>query len=474
MQDIYRFLASYGLAREEKIEHRLRRFSEVKLSRFAESYLGMANERPLAVRAPAGAVDIYPDSWATPMPTALIKQLGIYANRIYVHDPLLKTAVEWGYLDFMPQYVIKHRTRDDRVAHFRARLASRIKTLLHLRPFVESGIVHLVPTELIQPRREPSALYADDLYGPEGPLLQESPQLPPEFLRYCDQHLEVCPAAYVDDEPVITGAQVTAPRRMVAIRFAGDPIPKFYHLSRIDTFEEPDSERYRFLTYFDIRGEQPIDPSTFRNWVQGSKQQTAAERVEHLKRDLRVAAMARARFITDLPVTKDLAQLDTNPETRDGSADVATALLKLDLPYFERTSLAAVAKARQSEAAFEEFRIALDKAFKEVEALPGSSEFQSAVDEVSRDILLRPLARIDQKMRSLQRGILIDATIAVGSLISTIVTQGNTLIGAAAILAASKALEMYKKDKAEEEKIRELPSFFYWQVTRKARKGNPG
>lgn len=470
MHRIYRFLGSYGLATQDKVERRLRRFSDAKLAKFVESYLEMAGRRALAVRAPMGAVDIYPDSWADPMPTTLIKQLGIYANRIYVHDPLVKMGVEWQYVDVLIPYVMKYKTRDERVSHYRAKLASSIRKILDLQPFVESGVVHLLPTELILPRREPGALYADDLYGTEGTLVQESKYLPPRFNEYCDDFLRAYLADYVDQEPTIVGTQVSAPCRMIAVQFADDPIPKFYHLFSITVPEGSDAQDGKFEVYFDITGQEPVHPSTFQHWLEGSRQKTAIERVECLQHDLLLAAVARARFITNLPVSRDLAQLDITPELSAKSSDVITALLKLDLPYFENVSLAEVVKARQNEAAFEEFRVALDKAFKEIEALPDSPEFQKAVDEVSRDILLRPLARIEQKMKSLQRSLLIDAVIAAGSLISTIITQGNTLIGAAAILAASKALEMYKKDKAQEEEVKELPSFFYWQVTRKAQK----
>jgi len=476
MRDVYQHLKSYGLAKQGDVERRLGKLSEAELSNFLESYLEVANKRPLAIRAKAGATDIYPDSWAMLMPLELIRQFGIYANRIYIHDPLIEMAHEWPHLHAMVPYVIKFRRRDERIAYYRARLASRIEKILELQPFVESDIIHLAPTELVQHKREPGAMYADDLYGPEGAAedileLGEKPQqIPPKFVEYCDNHLMVLPAKYVDDEPTILESETLSPRDMIAIRFADDPSPKFYQLGSIvvppKTSETDDRT---FIRVFDIEGRRPVDSRTFRHWVEGSKRKTAVERMARLQNDLLLAAMARAKFITNLPVSRDLAQLNLAPTITVEGADVITALLRLDLPFFENASLSAIAKARQDEAAFEEFRAALDHAFKEIDALPDSPEFQKQVNEVSRDLLLLPLARIERRMRILKRNLFLEAAILVGSLLSTIITRGNTLISAAAIYAATEALKMYKRDKAEEDKVRELPSFFYWELTRKRR-----
>ena len=49
-------------------------------------------------------------------------------------------------------------------------------------------------------------------------------------------------------------------------------------------------------------------------------------------------------------------------------------------------------------------------------------------------------------------------------------TVGNTIVTAAAIAAAAYALEKYKADKSQQDEIKRMPSYFYWDVTRKARR----
>jgi hypothetical protein len=478
MRDIYQHLKSYLHSKQGHVERRLAKLSEAKLSRFLESYLEIADKRPLAIRAPVGATDVYPDSWATPMPLDIIRQLAIYANRIYVHDPLIELAEEWEHLDVAPPHVaIKHSSREERIAYYRAMLASAIEKILELQPLAEAGIIHLTPTELVQFKREIGALYADDIYGPEGSLVdvlgfrEGPPELPPRFIEYCDRYLMVSPAKFVDGEPRILESGTLSPQNnMIVVQFADDPSFSYYLFSDITVPPEAsEAGEMIFIQSFDLEGRQPVDPRTFRHWVEDSKRKTAIERMARLEQDLLLAAVARATFITNLPVSRDLAQLDLSPITGDRGVDVITALLRLDLPFFENVSLSDIVKARRNEAVFEEFGIALDKAFKEIDALPDSPEFQKAVDEVCRDLLLLPLARIEQQMKVLRRNLFLDAAVLVGSLVSTIITQGNTLVSAAAIYATTKALEMYKRDKAEEDKIRQLPSFFYWKVTRKGR-----
>ena len=91
---------------------------------------------------------------------------------------------------------------------------------------------------------------------------------------------------------------------------------------------------------------------------------------------------------------------------------------------------------------------------------------QKRVEDVCRDLLVAPLARIDQKMKNLRRNFFVDAAILVGSLASTMVTHGHTLVTAAAIVAASQAMTHYRQEKTEPDQIRQHPSFFYWEVTR--------
>ncbi|MEO8611590.1 MAG: hypothetical protein ABI690_27070 [Chloroflexota bacterium] len=248
---------------------------------------------------------------------------------------------------------------------------------------------------------------------------------------------------------------------MIAIQFKEDPFLKFYQLYETSLLNEHDR---KIIQYFDIEGQRPVDPKTFQNWVEGSRREVLEERMRHLHNDLTVASAARAKFITNLPTSRDLAVLNLDQNPSSNKENVMTALLKLELPFFEKVSPLDIVKARKNEIAFEEFRLAIDKAFAGINALPESPNFQKEVEEIYRELLIVPLLKVEQQMKTLQRNLFISGILVLGSLMGTILTKGNTLVTATSLYAMTEALKMYKEGKSEEAKAKQLPSFFYWQV----------
>ncbi len=463
---LYEHLKSYGLTKRGEIRKRLAKCSEKRLVKFLGSYQQIAAKRPVITKATAGATDIYPDSELPSVPTDVILPLSIYANKIYLHDGLLRAVYLWQELDSV-HYVARFQSRESRVDYFRDVLAAEIEELLELRPFVEAGIVYLTPTEAVVPRRDPRALYAEDIYGPNGSMLEqlgeELPEVPPAVEAYCSEYLKVYPARYDGERLPKVLKQELTPTRMIAVSFDNDPLEKYYQLS---TMTITDKEKRRFINRFDLTGQTPIDTPTFQNWVKGCRRQFLDERMQKLHLGLLLASTAGAKFITSLPVSRDLAVLNLNYNSPSDALDVATALLRLELPYFENASPAAIVKARQNELAFEEFRLAMDKAFDTIKALPNTSAFQEEVDLVVRDVLKVPVLKVEAQMKTLGRNLFTNGILVAGSLVGTILTNGNTLLAATTAFTTMAALKTYKQDKVEEDKIKQSPSFFYWQATR--------
>jgi hypothetical protein len=282
--------------------------------------------------------------------------------------------------------------------------------------------------------------------------------------------MRVDPAALVDGTYKLISAKELRPCRLIAVGFPGDPMPKVFHLFETTKTDE-DSRKLRMHLRLD-GVEQPVDARTFHNWVEGSRNEVLFERVARLQNDLYLAAFSDAKFLTNLPTSRDLARLDLR--AHDASSDkVIQALLRVRLPYFQDVSNDQLAKARRNEAAFEEFRAALDKAFSSVKG-SSDTELQSRVDEVVRDLLLKPIAQIESRMKSLRRNLFLDGLMLSGTLAATILTQGHTLTTVAALLVANKTLGDYKAEKIVQDRIRESPGFLYWEVTRHARKRHPG
>ena len=463
MHDLYKQFMKYGMDKPGNIYKRLQTISDNRLTSFLQEYKEASEKRPLVMQAQYGATDIFPDSRANPLPHDIIRQLAIYARRIYIHDPILWMANEWLNIDSIMYLVIESPDREDRIAKFRHQLAKEIAKLLILQPLVEAEIVHVTP-----------AIYTDDFYGidkssndtlGEHKVIQD---LPTAFSKYCRNYLQVKQAKYVDNEPITLLNEQLSPCNMIAVGFP-DETKKIYHLLSIEPDPDYDREEGRIRMRFDLSGKEPVNPTMFDNWVSGSKYDFVANEVlSRLQNDLNLAAMAQAKFTTNLQSSTNLALLSLADNPAKPSDRVTSALLKFELPFFENAEFASIAKARKNEAAFAEFEFAMNKAFSEIKDLPHTQEFQKKVEEIYGDLLVAPLANISRQINILRRSLFLDALILVGSLSATFITQGNNLVTAAALLAAVKVVEMYKLDKAKEDEIKQLPSFFYWDATQKS------
>lgn len=469
MYDIYKHLFEYGLTKRGEVRKRLTKFSERRLSKFLGLYMELAQKQALVAPRNRNAVDIFPDRAAHELTFDLVQQLAMYANRIYVHDEVVKLAYLWHDLDSVFNH-LRHNTRAERVEYFLDKLAHEVETLLELRPFVEAGIVYLTPSDIPVPKREPMTSSLEDIFTSDGPA-KEWPEIPTTFQAYCNAHLKVYPARYDargNPFPLEKPLSLSSPRNMIAISFEDDPFLMFYHLFEHDIYHEGlDDGSLEIISHFDIHGRSSVDPSLFRHWVEGSKRQFFIERMKYLQNDWYLASQAKSRFITNLASSRDLMLLSLGGDVSLNTLDTLGAFLRMELPFFENASPEAVVKARRNEAAFEEFRLALDKAFGEIESLSNTAEFQREVDLITREVLLVPTLKIEEQMKTLKRNLFINSVLVTGSLIGTIVTQGNPPLLAAPLLGIVAAIQAHKENKVLEDEIRQSPSFFYWEVTQK-------
>lgn len=469
MKTIYEFFDTYGLTPKKPVFQTLLGWSDRRLTLFVEAYIELASKRELAFRGSPGATDIYPDSWDETLPFEIIKQLAIYANRIYLHDALLHTARRWQSFDFEMPLMMQYPSHEEKGRYYRQLLAADIERMMALRPLVEAQIIHFTPTALIQSYRDAKDMYADSLYGANSadvPALQQPPP-PKAVMEYCRNHLKVVPVHFDDQHtPILHEQDTLSPRRAIAVYFVGDPSPFIYQLGDISV---DDSKEGAVNIWYPYDERTPVDEAMFWNWVEGSKRQRIIARLERLQQDLLLATGIKAQFLTTLPTSKDLAVVDMTPAGQQRAA-VTTAVMRMNLPYFDRATFSSIARARRNEEAFEGFRDALDTALQEATSLSDPDDIQRQIDEVAHDILTRPIAKIDQQMKRFHRKLIPGSIVLIGSLAATIITNGNTLatlpaIGASASYALPEIIKAFQDRQEQREQIKEFPSFFYWDVT---------
>lgn len=93
--------------------------------------------------------------------------------------------------------------------------------------------------------------------------------------------------------------------------------------------------------------------------------------------------------MTNVPSSRDL--ISVNLHRDDGTKGALKTLLEVDLPYLSNVRISELAKAREDEASFQEFRVAFDKAFSELDTVE-ESQRQKRADELMRDLIQSPVA----------------------------------------------------------------------------------
>ncbi|MFH1920081.1 MAG: hypothetical protein ABIP48_09380 [Planctomycetota bacterium] len=458
-----------------QVKDRVKDWRDEDFERFFAEYVKAVREQDLVRFADRGSTDVFPDSVSGRLPIAVIRQLCIYVNRIYIHDPLVDLSDKFASLDTHFERIIRTPKREDRLVEFRNEFAAVVEQFLELRPLVALGVVHVAPTQLVQARREPGALYASDLYGPTGQLVEGGisrpvMELPPGLADYVNANIRISPAEFKDGRVLIHRSHgFEKPTRTIAVQFADGVAPMVFCLSSLSV-KNQQKEAGRIVVSMEYQfdgGPSDLDESTFRHWVLGEAQKYVRLRLNELNTNLHLAAAARAQFLTNVPSSQELITIDLNPDNSAGSS--LKTLLEVDLPYLSNVGISELAKARQDEASFQEFRIAFDKAFSELDSIE-EGQRQKRIDELVRDVIQAPVSRIDKRLQSLHRNVLVDSVLAIGAFASTILSGGNTLIGIAALATAAKAADSYKKAKAQEDALREESSFFYWEATKDARR----
>lgn len=478
MHFLYHYLHAQGFVKRDLVGPRVAHCTNAQLDRFFEGYVEQSTKQSVAYETEIGATDIYPDSQEGLIPLPIIKQLAVYAHHIYIHDPLLELAMEWNTRASAPTTLLHFGSTVKAEAFYRAQLVEHLQHLLLIEPLVKARVVRIIPTFFARPYRDPSQMYLDDFYGVEGsamtmlgePLPSE---LPVSLRTYCREHVHVVPVRYnADRKPILYPSENLVPRRAVGVYFDQDGAPFVYHLGQV----EADAQQEGVIhTRYAMEEATNIDEVQFWNWVQGVKRRVIENRVGRLQQDLITAAQIHARFLTSSPVSNDIATLDLSL-TKSRVDTVNTALLHLELPYFDNASIASLAKARQDEIAFEEFRLALMKAFQEIQGLNDQGDIQQRTDEILRDIVLIPLKKIDRQMHQFQRSLFPGAVLTLGSLATAILLSGISLtnyayLSMAGVVAGGTLFTQSAVSTRERKaQLKQLPAFFYWQATQRQRK----
>lgn len=469
MKTIYQFLRQYNIGDPQKTNDVLKIFSDRRLTQFAERYIEFANSIPLPKRADLGMVDLYPDSASSPIPIDLIKHFAIYVKKLYIHDPILNLSMQWIRRNFAIPYM--HMKESERSESFKQDLSRTIQYILYLRPLIESNIIVLTPLAIDTNIDDVKNIYIKDFYSPTGKLVEDNFVIPQPLMEYCQGSLKGYYGRIENGQLVPTSDEIDLQTNplptsdKICLHFGDDPYFWPFHIST--RMEVVDEEQHRVRMFLDFRDDVSIDEDMFINWVNDKRKDVIKKRINGLTTDITYSEMLGATYITNLRVSHDLAIADM--DSKQGK--VLTALMNLDLPYFENASPESIAQARKHEGNFTEFVTLLEQNFGNLEINAQSPDYQQRIDEMGKDVFSAPIIKIEQKMKELKGNIFRDSgLLTLGTLMATFTLFGlNLHTQAITTFLGGTTLSMGKirKNREERQKIQEMPAFFYWDTTRK-------
>lgn len=453
----------------EQIRKVIIRFSEQRLNRFADRYISLARDSKVITHQ-QGMTNIYPDSSTTELPLELIKQFSIYAHTIFIHDPLLKWAESWLSSNIANRYVADKKDRGIMY------LENILSYILKLKPLVDSEIVVLIPYSITESPKD-NPIYLTDFYSPEGRVdkvldkSNDESSIPEAIDNYATEQLKIYLAKYNDGRlvpdtnyPISFAEGQLKTRDKISFQFQDDPVYWPYHM--VSQMQFGDEGHISGLYSFkDVE----IEPDIFQHWVLDKRSEVINLRVNALLQDIFFATQLKAKLITNSKVSKDLAFSRTDDTSI--SANVIRNLINLQLPYFDQATFTSIAQARKNEGSFLEFISALEKAFTQIDALSNDENYSIEVDIILRDLLTRPIAEVEQSLKKLEKSIFRDSgLLALGTLIcSTAALSGNLFAEAVVIVLTGIIPELSNlgKYRTRHDELSHMPSFFYWDATRK-------
>ena len=284
--------------------------------------------------------------------------------------------------------------------------------------------------------------------------------LPAGLLKYALDEVIVRPLHHKEGMLYWREEDLLEPCRRVVMYFAKEPDDHYaLFLSPISVQEDGSPDTIQVVFEF---GEldDAVDAELFHHWTHLERQKLVRRRAANLFKDLLLAGFYRAVFLTNSTVSSDLLLTNT-VASNDIEARVLSAIMSLDLPVLTNISVDDLARLRQKEDAFENFRSALRTALQHIDMQQDRASLAKELQIVKRDTLEREVAILHREAQRLRETLIFDTIVAIGALALTLPPAVTSLLAAALVVV--KAVYDYSDRR---ELMHASPFFFYWRLIR--------
>ncbi len=465
MNEPYEFLETVGLQKTKDVRKVLSRWSYNDVIGFLVNYSNMSSKRQPPTQAAPGTLSILPDSQSDIFGLSTLKQLSLYLDRVYLHDPIPGILRKYQEIGIMPD----PSSRTDRKIELRSQLISTLEHLVEIKPLATIGVISIQPTYLSELAQPPGAMYLDDVFHDDGTPAQDPMDgldCKADLEKYVAENVEIFLVDPVTQRPISKQNANLNTSRAIGVQIRGDAFSTVRMFFEIMP-ESLNEGTHEFQMRLDHRS--VIDQTKFNNWKNAEAKKLVVRRLRRIQRDISLARLVGATLLTDITVTHDLMPYAAGAKTKESK--YARSLLELQLPFFDQVSISSLAKARADELAYSEFRSQLTKVLHELSAIDDEAERARRGNELVRDIIELPLQRINQANVRLRELLFINCGIAIGSLAGLLLSsQSGPLNGAAlaglSVLAEVKAMEGLKEHLKQRDILKNTPGFFYWRATK--------
>lgn len=378
----------------------------------------------------------------------ILKQLALYIDCVLIADPLFSLTEEKSAMtDTITEYwgMKSDDLIDKKVLSEALRYMKRITSLIvcDYVKFIPISILHEAPKQV--PIRFDKNNFSDCL--------------PKDIMDFLRKNIEVRNIRRVGgglrvylDEPLQKGTGLylsfpECPERM-------GEVVQYTNMQYV-------SEDAMGRVLMKIETPDTITDEEFRIWLNQSINSASQKLYEETYQELYFSQMLHSMYMTRSQFKADL--LAKCVKTNSMQSSIANLALKLDVPVFQGADLKDIIEIRQNYGqSFGNFRSELGEKLIKLNGLKDDESLKRELDIVSYEISETYINEIAKEISSLKRAIGMDGLVLTGTLLTSYVTGGLSLIGSvAATISGMKDSTKLFGD------VRENPGYFLWKIDKK-------
>ena len=443
----YNFLADSFLLNESNIENKYSEYSlnqlEDELQKYRQHCLDNYDVLRKEVTERESSLKVF--SSIEKVSFDLLMQPSLYLDQFVIYDPLFKftetesqiSRVASEYLGFEEKSLNK------------SELAKTCAFLKKIKPMIAADYVKILPVSyhFEAPTTTTINLPKDYYNG----------ILPREILEYFYKHAEV--KSLIREDIGWEIKDTLYPCRGIHIDFSDYNAERnfIYHLweMTIDSVDKKDGT----ATFRQTLPNTPPEINRFQEWVTQSVNSSSKAVFDKIHMENVIASELNATYMCDSSFTANLLTTHFGAE-ESIKTHTATELLNMELPFISDINLDKLMAIRKHEEdVFTNFRLELEKYFRELRNITDPSELKRAKENIMHELNEVQVNKINQQMKSVARNMKIKAAIMTGGLVAAAQSGGLSLIASA--ISAAKG---YKDFEEYQDKVKQNPSYLLWKV----------